>query len=47
MKRKEVHLDEKVVEALQKKADELGRTLKRHMEMVLISDSKKKVAKFQ
>ncbi len=39
--RKEVHLTHKVIDKLQEKADEEGRSLKNYMEWVLIEDSKK------
>ena len=46
-KRKEVHLDEKVVEALEKRAKLFNRKLKNHMETVLIADSKKNNKEFK
>lgn len=46
-KRKEVHLDEKVVEALEKRAKHFNRKLKNHMETVLIADSKKTGKEFR
>lgn len=39
--RKEVYLTDIEVSLLQAKADRLGRSLKRHMELVLIEDAKK------
>ena len=39
--RKEVHLAETVIKALQDKADEDDRSIKNYMEKVLIDDSKK------
>lgn len=40
-KRKEVHLDKSVIEALEERAKMFNRKLKNHMETVLIADSKK------
>ena len=40
-KRKEVHLNSDVIEALEKRAKQFNRKLKNHMETVLINDSKK------
>ena len=41
IKRKEVHLEEKVIDKLQEQADKHGRSLKNYMEIILINKSKK------
>ena len=46
-KRKEVHLDENVVKDLESQAKQLNRSLKNHLETVLINKSKEKPKSFK
>ncbi len=46
-KRKEVHLSEGVISELEKQAEHLNRSLKNHMETILINKSKDKPKSFK